>query len=381
MVQKEDRGSVNEKIRLSKPYLGDRQNLMALLGEVLDTGFFVQGEYVAQFEHQVAKYLGVRHAIAVSSGTAALHLSLVALGIGPGDEVIVPAYTFPATANVVELVGAKPILVDVDLDTYNIQIESIEEAISTRTKAIIPVHLFGNPADMDPIMEIAKEYSLYVIEDAAGALGSTYKGRKCGTIGHIGCFSFHPRKIVTTAEGGMVVTNDDDLAENVCALRNHGMKAVGSKVDFIRAGFNYRMNEIEAVLGIIQMREIQDIISERQKLAELYVDALKSIPSISFQKILPNSMSVWQAFVVRFGDRDSGSILKVLQDANIEANIGTYALHLLDFYSKKYGYKSSDYPNAAELYFRSLALPFYNKMTTEDIKQVANALRRILDEN
>lgn len=372
---------MSEKIRLSRPYLGDKQSLMKLLEEVLDSGFLVQGKYVAQFEHQVAEYLGVKHAVAVSSGTAALHLSLVALGIGPGDEVIVPAYTFPATANVVELVGAKPTLVDVDIETYNLLVDQAEKFLTPKTKAIIPVHLFGNPADMDAIMQIAKKHNLWIIEDAAGALGSTYKGRKCGMIGHLGCFSFHPRKIITTGEGGLVVTDDDELANRIRSLRNHGMQVIESQTDFITAGFNYRMSELEAVLGIIQMREIQEIISERQRLAGFYMDALKSIPSIAFQKILPNCTTIWQAFVVRFRDRGSGSILKLLRDANIEANIGTYALHLLHFYSCKYGYKPSDYPNAADLWCRSLALPFYNSMVLENIVQVVDTLREVLDEN
>lgn len=372
---------MSKKIRLSKPYLGDKQRLMNLLERVLESGFLVQGEYVAQFEHHVASFLDVKYAVAVSSGTAALHLCLVALGIGPGDEVIVPAFTFPATANVVELVGAKPVLVDVDLETYNISVEQIEKAINSKTKAIIPVHLFGNPADMDPIMEIAKTYGLWIIEDAAGALGSIYKGRKCGTIGHLGCFSFHPRKIVTTGEGGMVVTNDPDLADEIRSLRNHGMKGVESRLEFIRAGFNYRMNEIEAILGIVQMREIQKTISERQKLSEFYVKALRTVPQIEFQKILPDCMSVWQAFVVRLKDINNNHILKLLQDVNIEANIGTYALHLLYFYSTKYGFKPSDYPNAKELYIKSLALPFYNGISMEKITQVANTLKEVLMKN
>ena len=381
MVQEQNARGIDIHVRLSRPYLGDKRRLMSLIEEVLDSGFLVQGKYVAQFEQQVADYLGVKHAIAVSSGTAALHLSLIALGLGAGDEVIVPTYTFPATANVVELVGAKPVLVDVDLETYNIQVEEIERAISTNTKAIITVHLFGNPADMDPIMEIAKKHDLWVIEDAAGALGSTYKGRKCGTIGHVGCFSFHPRKIITTGEGGMVVTNEDDVAEQIRSLRNHGMKVIGEKIDFIAAGFNYRMNELEAVLGIIQMRDIQEIISERQRLAGLYMDALKSVPGIAFQKILPDCTTVWQAFVVRFRDRDSGPILKFLRDANIEANIGTYAIHLLQCYSEKYGYKPTYYPNAAELWDRTIALPFYNGMTFQDVMDVVKTLEVVLNEN
>ena len=369
---------MSEKIRLSKPYLGDKRSLMALLEEVLDSGFLMQSRYVAQFERQVADYIGAKHAIAVSSGTAALHLSLIALGIGPGDEVIVPAYTFPATANVVELVGAKPVLVDVDLDTYNIQVEHIERAISLKTRAIIPVHLFGNPADMAPIMKIAKEYNLAVIEDAAGALGSDYKGRRCGTMGNLGCFSFHPRKIITTGEGGMVVTDDDDLAERIRCLRNHGMQKVGIQYNFFYAGFNYRMNELEAVLGINQMREIQKIINERQRLAELYMNLLSDVPSIAFQKILQGCATVWQAFVVRLERELINSILKHLQKVEIKANIGTYALHLLHFYQGKYNLQPSNYPHAAELYFRSLALPFYNGMSRNNIERIAKVLRRLL---
>jgi len=373
MVQEQTPGDI--KIRLAKPYLGDRQDLIALIEEVLDSGFLVQGKNVACFERQVAEYLGVKHAIAVSSGTAALHLSLIALGVGDGDEVIVPAYTFPATANVVELVGARPVLVDVDLETYNVLVEQIEGAISPKTKAIIPVHLFGNPADMDSVMEIAVEHNLSVIEDAAGALGSEYKGRKCGTIGTFGCFSFHPRKVITTGEGGMVVTDNAALAEQIRILRNHGMQTNGSQHEFVAAGFNYRMNELEAALGIVQMQEIDKIIAERQRLAELYVGLLKDAPGVIFQKTLPDSLSVWQAFVIHFNDGDVALLLETLRNARIEANIGTYALHLLQFYRDKYAYDSSDYPNAAELYSQGLALPIYDDMSVESVKQVTAVLK------
>jgi len=373
MVQEQTPGDI--KIRLAKPYLGDRQVLIALIEELLDSGFFVQGKNVAHFERQVAEYLGVKHAIAVSSGTAALHLSLIALGIRDGDEVIVPAYTFPATANVVELVGARPVLVDVDLETYNVLVEQIEGAISPRTKAIIPVHLFGNPADMDPIIGIAREHNLVVIEDAAGALGSEYKGRKCGTIGILGCFSFHPRKVITTGEGGMVVTDADALAGQIRILRNHGMQTTGSQHEFVAAGFNYRMNELEAALGIVQMREIDKIIAERQRLVELYVGLLKDNPGVVFQKILPDCLSVWQAFVIRLVVNDVDSVLEHLREAGIQVNIGTYALHLLEYYKRKYQYKTLDYTNATDLYFTAMALPFYKDMIVTDIKRVAEVLR------
>lgn len=370
---------MKEKIRLAKPYLGDKKDLIVLLEEVLESGFLIQGKYVAQFEEKVAAYLGVKHAIAVSSGTAALHLALMTLGIGPGDEVIIPAYTFPATANMVEVTGAKPVLVDVDLETYNIDIGQTAEAISPNTKAIMPVHLFGNPADMDALMEVARKHNLSVIEDAAGAFGSIYKDKKCGTIGNLGCLSFHPRKIITTGEGGMVVTDDGDLATKVRSLRNHGMQTASPHPDFTAAGLNYRMNELEAVLGVVQMREIQTITDERQSLARLYTKSLNNIESIAFQKMLPDCETVWQAFVIRLKDRLTDSILNQLREAGIEANIGTYAIHLLQFYKNRYNFQPADFPNAKELYERSLALPFFNKMTIKEMNQVKEKLKQLLE--
>jgi len=377
MVQNQNWRNLNRRIRLSKPNL-QNQNLITLFNKLLDTGFLVQGRYVKQFEREIANYLGAKHAIAVSSGTAALHLSLAALGIGPKDEVIVPAYTFPATVNVVELVGAKPILVDVEMDTYNIKVADIERAISQNTKAIIPVHLFGNPADIKSIMEIAGKYNLWVIEDAAGALGSTYKGGKCGTFGIVGCFSFHPRKIITTGEGGMIVTNDDNLAERLRELRNHGMKTMNSYNDFFMPGFNYRMSEIEAIFGLTQFSKIQEIIDERQKLAKLYTEFLEDIPEITFQKVLRNCMSVWQAFVIRFRDRIIYDILNTLNKAGVEVSVGTYAIHLLKFYREKYGFQPLDYPHATKLYFTNLAIPFYNGITLDEMKNVVNMLRTVI---
>jgi len=197
-------------------------------------------------------------------------LALLALGIGPGDEVIVPAFTFPATGNAVELVGARPVFVDVDPRTYNIQINEIEKYITKKTAAILVVHLFGNPVDMESVLNIAQRYRLKVIEDAAGALGSLYRGRLCGTMGDVGCFSFHPRKIVTTGEGGMVVTSSQEVAERVRMLRNHGMIQGDNTKDFVAPGLNYRMNEFEAALGIVQMKNLSSTITERISLARVF---------------------------------------------------------------------------------------------------------------
>ena len=374
MVQKTKQNKI--KIRLAKPFLGNRNDFNGILKEILDCGFLTQGRYVEQFENLVARYLDVPNAIAVSSGTAALHLVLLALDIGLGDEVIVPAFTFPATANVVELVGAKPVFVDVDLSTYNIDEKMIKKAITCRTSAIIPVHLFGNPANMEAIINIAKSKGLKVIEDSAGALGSVYKGRKCGTIGDVGCFSFHPRKIITTAEGGMVITNNYKIVDKIRLLRNHGMKYSNSKVDFVSPGFNYRMNELEAVLGLIQMKEINSLVTERKKLFSLYKKYLSGDSSCNFQEVLTGCQQAIQTFVIRNKKVRSQRLLGLLRKRGIEVTIGTYAMHILRYYKEKYGYKPNDYPNAYKLYLQGLALPFYNGMKVKDIKQVCSQIRK-----
>jgi len=370
------------KVRLSKPFL-NLEKVTAYFSDILESGYFVQGKYVKALENSLAEYLKVNHCLAVSSGTAALHLALAALEVKPGDEVIVPAFTFPATVNVIELLRAKPVLVDVDLETYNIDVGQIEEKITDKTKAIMVVHLFGNPVNMDEILAIAKKYNLRVIEDAAGALGSLYKEQKCGVIGDIGCFSFHPRKVVTTAEGGAVVTNDFELARKVEVLRNHGMVLEANKRDFILAGFNYRMNEFEAALGLAQCEDVEDIdknVQERIELVRKYCERLKEIDSIKFQKEEGNVHS-YQALVVRLEGWNNLEVIEKLSRLGVETTVGAYAVHMLTYYSKKYGYKPEDYPNAKVLHEESIALPLYNGMREEEVEYVVESIRRALDEN
>ena len=229
-------------------------------------------------------------------------------------------------------------------------------------------------------MEIAEEHKLWVIEDSAGALGSIYKGRKCGTMGHLGCFSFHPRKIITTGEGGMVVTNDDILAERIRSLRNHGIEKKDN-IDFVFPGFNFRMSELQAALGIAQVEAIEKIIEERKRLAKAYQKLLKRLRGVVLQQVLPGAMSTWQAFVVRLVNHNNSPIIKALGEHKIESTIGTYAIHTLSFYRKKYGFKPDDFPNAYELYIKNLALPFYNGLRIEDIRRVVDTLGGILNGN
>jgi dTDP-4-amino-4,6-dideoxygalactose transaminase len=357
-------------IRLTIPEIGEAE--IQAVTTVLRSGYLVQGEQVREFERLVAEYVGVRHAVAVSSGTAALHLALLALGVGPGDEVIVPDFTFPATASVVELVGAIPVLVDIDLATFNIDVTQILPAITRRTKAIMPVHLFGQPADMEPILHIAQEHGLFVIEDAACALGAEYRGCRCGAMGLVGCFSFHPRKAITTGEGGMVVTNDDSVAERVRQWRNHGIVTIDGHNHFGLAGFNYRMTDFQGALGVVQMGRLEGIIARRMELAELYHQALAGTTVVMRPVAMNGMRHIWQSYVILIEEgAERDGLLRTLRAQGIEATIGTYAVSAQPHYARP----SGDFPTSRRAYEQSLCLPLHTQMSAADVETVAEGLR------
>jgi len=358
-------------IRLSIPEIGEEE--IAAVVDVLRSGYLVQGEKVQRFEQLVAEYVGREHAVAVSSGTAALHLALMALEIGRGDQVIVPDFTFPATANVIELAGAEPVLVDIDLATFNIDTTKIRPAITDRTKAIMPVHLFGQPADMDPILEVAQEYGLIVLEDAACALGAEYRGCKCGAMGLVGCFSFHPRKIITTGEGGMVVTNDANIAAQIRQLRNHGMALVNGYHRLEQAAFNYRMTEFQAALGVPQLRKLETIITRRAQLAELYDKALGDLSFVSRPGIIDDSIHTWQSYVILVDEsvgRDR--VLRQLLKSGIESTIGTYSLSAQPHYVTE----TAAMTNSHKAYREGLSLPLHTRMSARHIDKVVKGIER-----
>jgi dTDP-4-amino-4,6-dideoxygalactose transaminase len=357
-------------IRLTIPEIGDEE--IQAIADVLRSGYLVQGQHVQAFEQLVADYVGVRHAVAVSSGTAALHVALLALGVGPGDEVIVPDFTFPATANVVELVGAKPVLVDIDLDTFNIDVTQIRPAITQRTKGMLPVHLFGQPADMGPILDIADEYGLFVVEDAACALGASYHGRKCGAMGVMGCFSFHPRKAITTGEGGMVVTDSDALAAQLRQLRNHGMVTADGHNRFERAGFNYRMTDLQGALGVVQMGRLEGIITRRTELADLYHAALAGTAAVIRPVVLDGVRHIWQSYVILVQEgAERDALLQTLRGQGIEATIGTYAVSA----QAHYAMHTHALPKSRRAYEQSLCLPLHTQMSGANIETVAECLQ------
>lgn len=360
-------------IPLADPHLTEA-DIQAVV-KVLRSGQLVQGRCVLAFEAAIAERLGCRHAVAVSSGTAGLHLALLALGIGSGDEVLVPDFTFPASVNAVILAGATPVLVDIDPHTYCIDPVDMLRKSSPRTRAVLPVHLFGCPADMPTISGIAKEHGWLVIEDAACALGATCVGNPCGTLGEIGVFSFHPRKVVATGEGGVLTTNRDDLAHTLRLLRNHGMEPEGGKTVFRCAGYNYRMTEMQAALGVSQMARLDGILADRRRLAAMYMSHLQGVNSVVLPQIPAGFESVFQAFVVRLDpDIDRDGVIRELHSHGIQSQIGTYACSQQPAYASFSGVC----PEAAAAWQQTLALPLYPGMRDADVERVAECLTSIL---
>ena len=347
------------RIRLGRPDVGEAE--LAEVAEVLESGMLTMGAKVEEFEAEIARACEVAHALAVSSGTAALHLAVLAFGLEPGDEVLVPAYTFPATANVVALAGLRPVLVDVDPETMNIDPAAIE--VGPRTKLLLGVHLFGRPLPLHELPELP------LLEDAAGALGARYRGRACGGLGIAGCLSFHPRKIVTTGEGGAVTTSDDGFADAVRQLRNHGWRSLVPP-DMPEPGLNYRLSDILCAVGIPQARRLRELHAERSRIASGYSERLAHL-SVLLPRADGGDVHGWQAYVIQLDDRDRA--LAELRAQGIEAQIGTYSLPLLGAYRDQ-----GDFPGARRVFERALALPFHTRLGESELDRVAEALDKIV---
>ena len=330
---------------------------------MLESGSLTMGPKVEELEELVAAACGVEHAVAVANGTAALHLAVLALGLGEGDEVIVPAYTFPATANVVRLAGATPVLVDVDPETFNLDLGLVYDAVTPRTKAVLAVHLFGRPLDWEALQS-AVPPEVLLLEDAAGALGARWRGMPCGGLGALGCLSFHPRKIVTTGEGGAVTTNDAELADAIRRLRHHGLDGGG---DIARPSTNYRLADVLCALGIPQLRRLDELLARRTAIAEGYAERLRGV--VELPGADEGDTHGWQAYVVRLDRRDEA--LRTLREDGIEVQIGTYALHRLSAYADR-----GLFPGADAAFDRALALPLHSRLTEGDLDRVAEGVRR-----
>jgi len=357
---------------LKKQYLSIKKEIDGAIKRVLDNTQFILGENVRKFEKEFSDFCNTRYAIGVGDGTGALYLAVRALGISKGDEVIIPVNTYIATAEAITLNGAKPIFVDIDLDTFNIDVSKIEKVITKRTKAIIPVHLFGQPADMFPILKIARKYKFYVIEDCAQAHGAKYKGRKVGSMGNIACFSFFPAKnLGAYGDGGAVVTNSSKLAEKIRMLRNHGRK---EKYLHKIEGINSRLDEIQAAILRVKLRSLNKWNKARQKNAKIYDKLFQNTNDIITPRIIKNTQSVYYFYTICVKNRKK--IQKKLKEKGVSTGIHyPIPLHLQPAY-KYLGYKKGDFPKAEKQSNEILSLPIYPELTEKQIKFIVNIIKK-----
>ncbi len=402
-------------IPVTRPWLG--QDELLAVKSTFDNGWVAQGAKVTEFEKLISQHEGVGYGVATTSCTTALHLALVAEGVHSGMDVLVPAFTFVATANAVIQAGATPVLVDIDIKTFNISISDIRNIISSKYKrdndalvniytgnrlwGLLPVHQFGLCCDMDSINQIAKEYDLHVIEDAACALGSTYQGKHPGAFGNTACISFHPRKSITTGEGGMILTDDSNMAEKLRELRSHGCSVSADVRDgnggfllpeYNEHGFNYRMTDIQGAIGVIQAGKIDVILRKKRALIQRYNERIKRLVPILVTPIEPSGYyHTYQSYVCLFQDEKDvdlndieaitnkrNNFLRKLGERGVSTRQGTHAIHTLGYYKGKYGYKKYDYPNAYKADRLTISLPLYFEMTETEQDYVVDSMREVL---
>jgi dTDP-4-amino-4,6-dideoxygalactose transaminase len=363
-------------VDLAAQHASIQTEIHAAIQPVLSQCNFILGTQVQEFEQAFARFVGTEHAVGVSSGLDALHLALVALDVGPGDEVILPANTYIATALAVSVVGARPVLVDCDTRTYNMDVSLIEPAITPNTKAIIPVHLTGQSADMDPILEIADSHSLYVVEDAAQSHGSLYKGRPCGSIGNVGCFSFYPGKnLGACGDGGMVTTNDARLTERLRRLRNYGQQA---KYQHVEKGLNARLDTLQAAILAVKLRYLPHWNEARARHAEQYREMLRGVGDLTLQKVVAYSTHIYHLFIVETGQR--AALQEHLKAAGISTNIHyPIPIHLQQAY-RELGYSKGHFPKAEQLAERMLSLPMFPELRSDQIQRVAEEIRKFFSQ-
>ncbi|MBL4844256.1 MAG: DegT/DnrJ/EryC1/StrS family aminotransferase [Planctomycetes bacterium] len=378
---------MDKRIEISQPATGEEE--WHALRESLETGWLTSGPRVAELERLFSERIEVRETIASTSCTTALHLILVALGVGPGDEVVVPAFTWITTANVVLYCGATPVFVDVDPVTFNMDPKLVAACVNERTKAVIAVHLFGLCADMDAIAAAAP--GVPIIEDAACAVGARYRGRPAGGLARAGAFSLHPRKIMTSGEGGLVTTDDVQLAERLRSLRNHGA-SVSEEVrhhgprpyllpEFNLLGFNYRMTDLQGAVACVQLSKLDSLLEERRRWAAFYQDALSDVSWLRVPRAPEGYEHGWQAFVCfvdpELGPRPRNELMDQLLQAGVSTRPGTHAVHCLGLYRERFGFKPEDFPRAWDCDRQSLAIPLHNRMTSADYERVVAALRSL----
>ncbi len=369
------------RIPLSSPDLNDDDKNAVL--DVLNSRTLSLGPKLLEFEKAAADIAGTRHAIAVNSGTSGLHLCVRAAGISPGDEVITSPFSFVASSNCILFERATPVFVDIDPVTYNIIPESIEAAITPRTKALLPVHIFGRPCEIEPILQIANKHGLPVIEDSCEAIGARYFGKPVGSFGQSGVFAFYPNKQVTTGEGGVIVTDDDAVARQCRSLRNQG-RAASNWLEHDLIGYNYRLSDVNCALGVNQLRRVDEILAARSRVARTYNQALQCIPEVTPPGVdHPNSEISWFVYVVRLADEftaaDRDRVLLELQRQGVECRNYFPPIHLQAVYRNLFGYKDGAFPVTEHVAARTVALPFFNRLSEDQIEYVTTALRNAID--
>lgn len=344
---------------------------------VLHTFTLSIGPQIVRFEEASAAYTGTRFGIGVNSGTSGLHMAIIAAGVEANDEVITPSFSFIASANAVLYERAKPVFVDIDLKTGNIDPAQLEAAITPRTKAIMPVHAFGQPADMDPIIDIAHRHNLHIIEDACEAIGAEYKGRRAGTLGDVAVFAFYPNKQMTTGEGGMMVTNSEDLAMLYRSLRNQGRDLFNAWLAHSRLGYNYRLDEMSAALGLTQIQRIDELLAKRARVANWYDERIEEIPGLQKPYISPTTTRMsWFVYVIRCLEVNRNQLMDYLETQGIPSRPYFTPIHLQPFYVEKFGYQRGILPQTEQAGDTFLALPFSGVMTEEQVNYVCTHLRK-----
>lgn len=365
-------------LRLADPRFGD--DALAAIGRVLASGQLTQGPVVAEFERAVADFCGVAHAVATTSATTAIELSLAALDVGPGDEVIAADFTYPATGNAVLQRGATLRLADVDPQTYCAAPEAIAALLGPRTKAVLTVDVFGLAADYTAIEPLLAEHGVALVCDAACGLGGAIGDRRIGAFGALSCFSFHPRKSLTTGEGGMVTTDDDALAARLGRLRNHGTERAGWRATFVEPGFNYRMSDLNAALGLLQVPHHEDTVRRRGALAAKLTAALAAVPGVRPQRVADGTLHPYQAYVVVLDEGiDRDATIAALREEGIESTLGTYAMHAEPAFQRACGTRPGDLPASFALCERTLTLPLHERLDDADPERIARALRSAIE--
>lgn len=384
---------MSEYIPFYRPNLGKEE--VESVTESIESGWLTTGKKVKEFQERFSDFIGVKHSLAVNSCTAGLHLLLVAAGIGKGDEVITTSMTFVSTVNVIDEVGAKPVLADIDPKTFNIDVDDIKNKITENTKAIMPVHMAGQACNMNEIMEIAEEHDLYVFEDAAHAVWSKYDDKMIGSFSDGAAFSFYATKNLCTGEGGMVTTNNDELAEKIKINTLHGIskdvydryskKGASWYYDVVTPGFKYNMPDINAAMGIEQLKKLEDVQQKRTEIAEKYNEAFKEIVGIDIPHVKGNIRHAWHLYIILLDldvlDINRDQFIEKLEENDIGSSVHFIPIHYHKYYRENYDYQKGDFPNTEYVFERNISLPFYPSMTEKEIEKVISTVEKLLKEN